>query len=185
VSTARPLKVAIPELSVVSVRVPEENEKPAAVGPKVTDWPATGWFNWSVTMTDVPKVEPASTLDGGSPPVKDTVSGPADEEATVIVKGLVVAVCDGADESVAETVKWKSPLDVGVPAIAPVEGSMLRPGGSDPETDQVTAPTVAPTVGWALYAVPVTPEGRGAVMIGPTWRIKLSRVSEIRSTPGE
>ena len=72
--------------------------------------------------------------------------------------------CAGFVESVTVIVTVLDPAVVGVPVIAPLAASMLRPAGR-PVADQVygVVPPVAATV--ALYAAPTTPPGSDVVVM--------------------
>ena len=82
-----------------------------------------------------------------------------------MIDRLLVAVrCVGLVESVTVIETVLAPAAVGVPVIAPVDGSMLSPAGR-PVADHVygVVPPLALTV--ALYAAPATPPGSDDVVM--------------------
>lgn len=86
--------------------------------------------------------------------------------ATTLIEYVCVAVCAGLPLSVALTVNWLEPTEVGLPAITPVADASVNPAGSAPEvTAQVYGVVPLAAANVAEYATPITAPGNAAVVI--------------------
>jgi hypothetical protein len=114
-------------------------------------------------------------------------------EAIVMLRPLV-AVCIGFPASVTWALKLKVPAAVGVPAIAPLSGLSVRPGGRDPLAINQAYGVVPPlAVNVAEHATLTVPAARDVVVmvIGRAWTASVplpvtpARAAEITVLPAE
>ena len=91
------------------------------------------------------------------------------------IERLSEPVIAGDEASATVTVNADAVVAVGVPEMAPVCASSMRPGGSDPVViDQVNGPVPPATVSVAEYNVPMAPTGSvaGVIASGEDSRIR-------------